>query len=113
MENEIQTLLEAIRNDYLSHTSRRGTKELTEVNKRMIAEFNAQLGFKEGNKYIKVTKNNGGSVWGFIVATDNDKKFAKGTILKAAGWAAPARNHSRGNILEGGYNICWTGPDYM
>ena len=56
---------------------------------------------------------NGGSVWGFIVNTDNDKKFRKGDILKAAGYNAPARNAARGNILDGGYCIQWTGPLYL
>ena len=45
----------------------------------------------------------------FVVATDKDAKFKKGDILKAAGWAAPARNFARGNILEGSYAINWTG----
>jgi hypothetical protein len=49
---------------------------------------------------------------GFVVNTDNDKKFKKGDILKAAGYAAPARNFPRGNILEGGYTVRWTGAMY-
>ena len=67
-------------------------------------------------KYIKIiTGKHGGnrSVWGFIVNTDEDKKFKKGDLLKAAGWAAPARNSARGNILKGGYVINWTGPLYL
>ena len=65
-----------------------------------------------GTKYIKISA--GGSVWGFVVNTDNDKKFRKGDILKAAGYAAPARNAATGgNILDGGYTINWTGPLYL
>ena len=41
------------------------------------------------------------------------KKFKKGDILKAAGWNAPARNAARGNILDGGYAINWTGACYL
>ena len=41
------------------------------------------------------------------------EKFKKGDLLKAAGWAAPARNAARGNILKGGYVINWTGPLYL
>jgi len=77
----------------------------------MIADFNDNVDYKLGNKYIKVIT--GGSVWGFIVNTENDKKFRKGDILKAAGWAAPARNAARGNIVDGGYTIQWTGPLYL
>jgi hypothetical protein len=109
MQNEIQTLLERIKLDYLNWTSRYGTKELTDINTRMITEFDAGIGYTVGKKYIKVIS--GGSVWGFVVACDNDKKFAKGAILKAAGYATPARNFSRGNILKGGYNISWTGTN--
>jgi hypothetical protein len=36
-------------------------------------------------------------------------KFKKGTILKAASWAAPAKNYGRGNILDGNYDVRWTG----
>ena len=42
-----------------------------------------------------------------------DKKFKKGDVLKAAGFHAPARNAPRGNVLDGGFNINWTGPLYL
>ena len=54
-----------------------------------------------------------GQVWGFVVGTDTDPKFKKGDVLKAAGFNAPARNAPRGNVLEGGFNINWTGPEYL
>lgn len=110
METQLNELLEAIRADYLNWTSAGGRKELTEVNKSMIEEFNGKLAVKPGRKYIKIISGN--SVWGFVVAEEGGK-FPKGTILKAAGWNAPATNHGRGNILEGGYTIQWTGPLYM
>lgn len=110
MQNEIATLIEDIKADYLRWTSRNGTKELSDTNHRMIAEFNSGLSVEEGRKYVKIVKS--GSVWGFIVK-ETEGKFRKGDILKAASWAAPARNHARGNILDGGYSICWTGPHYM
>jgi hypothetical protein len=34
-------------------------------------------------------------------------------LLKAAGYNAPARNRARGNIVEGGYTVQWTGPLYL
>ena len=111
MQDQIATLLETIKSDYLYWTSRNGTHELSSHNLEMISEFNEGLGISEGNKYIKITTK--GSVWGFVVKGDNDKKFQKGDILKAAGWATPARNHARGNILEGDYAITWTGPHYL
>ena len=111
MNNEMNTLIENIKADYFNWTTRcagaKGLDALTEINERMIAEFNEGITYKAGSKYIKVVTNN--TVWGFVVNTDNDKKFKKGDILKAAGYAAPARNFARGNILEGGYISRWTG----
>jgi hypothetical protein len=41
---------------------------------------------------------------------DDDGKFKRGDILKAASWKAPAKNFSRGNVLTGTLNrITWTG----
>jgi hypothetical protein len=104
MNNEMNTLIENIKADYADVRYSAGNGE---IRKKMIAEFNEKITFKMGNKYIKVVTNN--TVWGFVVNTDNDKKFKKGDILKAAGYAAPARNFARGNIIEGGYTIRWTG----
>ena len=87
-----------------------------EITAKMRLEFATGIEMLYGSKYIKiVTGKHGGprSVWGFIVNTDKDKKFKKGDLLKAAGWAAPARNAARGNILKGGYVINWTGPLYL
>ena len=87
-----------------------------EVTAKMRLEFATGIEYKYGSKYIKIiTGKNGGnrSVWGFIVNTDFDKKFKKGDLLKAAGWTTPARNAARGNILDGGYVINWTGPLYL
>ena len=83
-----------------------------EVRASMVAEFIADLTITYGKKYIKITDQRGG-VKAFVVNVDNDKKFKKGDILKPAGWAAPARNAARGNILEGNYAINWTGPLYL
>ena len=111
MNNEMTALIENIKADYSSWTTRcagaEGLVALTEINEKMIAEFNENITYKAGSKYIKVVTSN--SVWGFILNTDKDKKFKKGDILKPAGWAAAARNFARGNILEGGYTVRWTG----
>ena len=84
----------------------------TETKKNMNADYVANLGMVYGKKYIKIVER-GGGVKAFVVGVDNDKKFKKGDILKAAGWNAPARNAARGNILDGGYAIDWTGPCYL
>ena len=92
------------------------TNRDTEIAREMRLEFATGIEMIYGSKYIKiVTGKHGGntSVWGFVVNTDKDKKFKKGDLLKAAGWAAPARNAARGNILEGGYPLNWTGPLYL
>jgi hypothetical protein len=111
MKNEINALFEVIKKDYAMFMGRVGDNAGRAVNERMIADFNEGLRFEEGRKYVKVITGN--SVWGFIVAVENDKKFRKGDILKAAGWNAPARNAPRGNIIDGGYDVRWTGPNYL
>ena len=111
MNEAIETLIETMKQDYLRFTSRNFTRELTDVNKRMIEEFNSGIEVQEGRKYIKILSNR--SVWGFIMKED-DKQFKAGDILKAAGYNAPARNKARGNILEGNFNwVQWTGPAYL
>jgi hypothetical protein len=113
MNNEMNALIANIKNDYLNWTMGCALKGiLSDTNKMMIEMFNEKITYKTGSKYIKVFSE-GGSVWGFVVNTDNDKKFRKGDILKAAGYAAPARNAPRGNIIDGGYTIRWTGPLYL
>jgi hypothetical protein len=80
------------------------------TNERMFNEY--KDGFKTivGQKFIKITNGNG--VKAFIVKEDNGK-FKMGDILKPASWRAPAKNSARGNVLEGGYAIQWTGPLYL
>jgi hypothetical protein len=114
MEIDMKQALETLKNDIIAdyeNWQTLGGKPRTEVQARMLDEFINKLRIVEGSKYIKVIT--GSSVWGFIVKGDNDKKFRKGDLLLAAGWAAPARNKARGNILDGGYTVRWTGPLYL
>lgn len=113
MERQVETLLAHIKNDYRQWWIRSyKSEELSEHTEKMIREFNEKLVVKYGKKYIKIIKD--GSVWGFIVNTDSDKKFQRGDILKAASWNTPARNKPRGNILKGDYSwVRWTGPCYL
>ena len=84
-----------------------------EIRKKMYEKFVTEWKIKNGSKYIKIMVRNGGSTWGFVVNTDKDKKFKLGDILKAGGYATPVRNAARGNVLDGGYEINWTGPLYL
>ena len=105
MLTQLDQLLDAIKADY-----GRWSKNLTSPRQEMIDEFFAQVRVTEGKKQFKVFQ--GTSVLGFVVKEDSGK-FRKGDILKAAGWNAPATNSARGNILDGGYTVQWTGPLYL
>ena len=80
--------------------------------KRMNDRFTKGWVITKGSKYIRFRTADYGT-WGFVVNTDNDKKFKKGDLLKPAGYDKPARNAARGNILNGGFQINWTGPLYL
>lgn len=116
MQKQIETLIEDIVNDYSNWQSScsraAGETEKSQTKIDMYNRFKENMSYKTGNKYIKIFQEQG-SVWGFIVNTDDDKKFKKGDILKAQGYNAPARNAARGNIIDGGYKIQWTGPLYL
>lgn len=105
----IEVLVEAIKTDYRDWTLR-SSDEYTEINIKMINEFESGLEVKEGQKYFKVV-NTRGAVWGFVVKNDDDK-FKAGDILRAASHNAPTRNKARGNVLDG-FSVCWTGPKYL
>ena len=110
-------VLEVLKNEMISDYERfqnggRSWEGRSEFQARMLDEYINGIEFEVGRKYIKVINNgrNQRVVWGFIVNVDNDKKFRCGDILKAAGWAAPARNFARGNVLDGDLEcVRWTG----
>jgi hypothetical protein len=68
--------------------------------------------FERGRKFIRVVKTSWGStsVHSFICIEPHGK-FQSGDILKAAGWAAPAKNFRRGNVLDPSSYVDhkWTG----
>jgi hypothetical protein len=110
MQSALNDLFHAIATDYQQWRSR--TKYDSDT---AYDEMLDNLNVEEGRKYIKVTSKQGSQtmVWGFIQKVD-DKMFRAGDILKAAGWAAPARNKARGNILDGDFSwVRWTGPEYL
>jgi len=110
MQKEINTLIQAIKTDYINWTTNNGTKEMSSYSQGVVDSMEDNIQVKEGKKYIKIIREN--SVWGFISKVDF-KHFRKGDILKAAGYNAPALNAPRGNILDGGYTVRWTGPLYL
>ena len=113
LEDGIKTLIESAITDY---KKRYGDGLDTSVGKKMVSDFINGFVVKSGQKYVKILCGNGGtpggSCWGFIVKEDT-KKFKKGDILKPAGWNKPATNSARGNVLDGMYEINWTGPMYL
>jgi hypothetical protein len=109
MDNALNGLFDAIARDYAEWRSRGDYGSPSDYD-----EFVNKLYVEEGRKYLKIVKDDGQQmVWGFIVKED-DKKFKAGDILKAASWAAPARNKPRGNILDEDFSwVRWTGPEYL
>jgi hypothetical protein len=116
----MENLMTHMKNDYngwsmRSRTVHSDTEEfirVTEIRERMEKEFADGIGYDVNKKYIKVFTKSGSSksVACFVVATETDKKFRFGDILKPAGWAGPARNFARGNILENDFRgLSWTG----
>ena len=64
--------------------------------------------FAEGSKYVKIVAISAGgsrSVHSFV-------EKSNGNIWKAASWASPARNFTRGNVFDANSyakNVRWTG----
>ena len=117
MREEIENVLEAMREDYRRWSDRCASHKETahfRIKEEMEENYCNGLMVEENRRYWKITGTNGSgsqvSVKGFIVKA-GDKKFREGDMLKAAGWAAPARNFARGNVLDGTgvYNVRWTG----
>jgi hypothetical protein len=107
LKQEMDQYLAAIKADYRKwNANRKMTPEQQKIADDMAADFDANLRIDEGTKYLKVVSK--GSVHSFIVIRA-DAKFKLGDILKAASWAAPARNFARGNVITGGYTVRWTG----
>ena len=122
MRMEIEKVLEAMREDYkrwsmMTRTVHQNVEEFNraiDIREEMTENYCKGLRVEENRRYWKIIGSNGGgsstSVKGFIVKA-GDKKFREGDMLKPAGWAAPARNFARGNVLDGtGVNdVRWTG----
>jgi len=121
IEDAIESVLDFMRENYVewsnwsSNYKPNAHSENMDVKNEMIHNYCNNLRVEEGRKYYKLIGSNGAgtqeSVKGFIVKED-ERKFSRGDMLKPAGWKAPARNFSRGNVFrkdtfEG--NVRWTG----
>jgi hypothetical protein len=112
MNDAVARLIEAINADYVRSYGDLSNlpEDRREHRMKSLEKFKNSLSVNVGKKYIKIVKDN--SVWGFVVNTSDDRLFKYGDILKAASWAAPARNGARGNVFED-YDANWTGPLYF
>ena len=106
----IANMMAGAKEDYISMSTGYGKRELTGYSKEQVDKWDSLIRVEQGQKFIRVVRENG--VFAFIVKEDNGK-FKKGDVLKAAGYRAPAKNSARGNVLTGDYYIQWTGPCYM
>ena len=109
LKDGITNMMLGAKNDYI-RMSTSGGKELTGYSKEQVDLWDHNTTVFEGKKYIKIVQGTG--VFAFVMKEDSGR-FKKGDVLKAAGYNKPALNSARGNVLEGGYAIQWTGPLYM
>ena len=109
LEKGVNNLMNAMIEDYTGMS--RGYSFAMDRKNEINKKYAEGLVAKKGKKYIKIIQDSSAS--SFIVAVDDDKRFKKGDILMAASWNAPARNRARGNVIDGGYGINWTGAEYL
>ena len=110
LQEGMENMMSGAKADYEEFFTARGKKELAGYSKEQVDKWDSLIRVEQGQKFIRVVRENG--VFAFIVKEDTDK-FKKGDILKPAGYNAPAQNAARGNVLTGDYYIQRTGPCSM
>lgn len=111
LDKPLQAYLSHIKSSYAEWSNVKDDKLgiSASIKHEMHREFCSSVSAVAGRKYIKVVA--GGSAHSFIVV-QRGGGFEAGDILKAATWAAPARNFSRGNIIRQEWsNVTWTGAN--
>ena len=108
LQDGIKNMMAAAKEDYNGWSTK--GDGMSSYAQQQLDEWDSKIKVKEGQKYIKVVREN--SVFAFICKTDF-KHFKKGDVLKPAGYNAPALNQPRGNVLSGNFPIRWTGPLYL
>ena len=68
MQEQIQTLLQSIKQDYIDWTTQDGKKEMSSYSQGQVDNWDSMMEVKPGKKYIKIIRERG--VWGFIVKED-------------------------------------------
>tara|TARA_B100000123_G_C25591166_1_gene367121 strand:- start:330 stop:719 length:390 start_codon:yes stop_codon:yes gene_type:complete len=114
----VNNLIKAIKADYCDGTSYDGSKTKTDVRLEMEEKFKNGVSIKNGQKYIGIytALGNQSSIWGGVVKKDSAcGRLKKGDILKAAGYGTYTMVGAgrRGNVLEGNFNVSWTGANYL
>ena len=109
MKKAITNLANSMTADYALWQNRLIDQPSQAIKDEMLERYENTLDFQEGRKYIRVVTDR--SCSGFIVNTDNDPKFKRGDLLKAASWKSPTRNFARGNIFNNDdvLQVRWTG----
>lgn len=97
--------------DYLKADYAKWAKDAGITTEELDRDF--VLSVMTGAKFLKIVvgteERSNRRVHSFICCTDHGK-FRKGDILKPAGWAAPAKNFARGNVIAKNFKgITWTG----
>jgi len=89
-------------NDFYTAIHRYADHLESDYNKAGFTHSTYAVQFELGRKFIKVVSAHGDghrSVHSFICLVPHGK-FRYGDILKAAGWAKPAKNFARGTVLD-------------